>query len=70
MIQAGSRTPKPIIMTSQHSANVFTANFSCDNQYIYSGGKEMGIVLTYLRSHNSVDSLGDDSELIKHDFKT
>ena len=41
MIQAGSRTPRPIIMTSQHSANVFTADFSCDNQYIYSGGKKI-----------------------------
>lgn len=41
MIQAGSQSLKPIAMTSQHSANIFTANFSCDNQYIYSGGKKI-----------------------------
>ena len=48
MIQAGSQTPKPIIMKSRHSAAVFTANFSCDNQYIYSGGNEIWILLSYL----------------------
>lgn len=44
MIQAGSRTPKPTVMKSQHSASIFTANFSCDNQYIYSGGDDFELI--------------------------
>jgi hypothetical protein len=52
MVQAGSRTPKPIIMTSQHSANVFTADFSCDNKHVYSGGKKK---INYIDLTDSID---------------
>ncbi len=44
---------KPLVMPVTHESNVFTAVFSCDNAYIYSGGESElvdDIVLVTVRS--------------------
>ena len=33
----------PTIMAGRHQSNVFSAVFSCNNAYIYSGGKQQTI---------------------------
>ncbi len=36
----GRREAAPIIMTTQHTSNMFSAVFSCDSTFIYTGGNQ------------------------------
>jgi hypothetical protein len=35
---------QPVAMDTTHSSNIFTATFSCDNTYIYSGGNDANLI--------------------------
>lgn len=60
----------PITLTTKHHSNIFAVAFSCDNHFIFSGGK----LLISQRSQGwLIDfsaSAGNDSDAIKHDFET
>ncbi len=48
----GRREAAPIVMNTQHTSNVFSAAFSCDSAFIYTGGtdicQEIACYLVYL----------------------
>lgn len=37
----GQGNLSPICMNTKHRSNIFTIDFSCDNAFIFSGGKSM-----------------------------
>lgn len=44
----GKEELTPISMVTRHRSNIFTLDFSCDNSYIFSGGKQSKNVLKSL----------------------
>ena len=48
--------PRSMCMDNRHTSNIFTLDFSCDNSYIFSGGK--GLVVDGRRMAGCGDITG------------